>query len=57
METSNFLRVHCRDCGNEQIIFERASTVINCGVCGSVLARPAGGKAQLTGATIAETLK
>ena len=57
MATSNFLRVHCRDCGNEQIIFERATTVINCGVCGPVLARPAGGKAQLTGATVAETLE
>ena len=57
MATSNFLRVQCRDCGNEQIIFQRATTVINCGVCGSVLARPAGGKAQLTGASVAETLE
>ena len=57
METSNFLRVHCRDCGNEQIIFERATTLINCSVCGSVLARTAGGKAQLTGATVAEILE
>ena len=57
MANSKFLRVHCRDCGNEQIIFERANTVINCGVCGSVLSRPAGGKAQLTGATVAEILE
>jgi small subunit ribosomal protein S27e len=54
---SNFLRIHCRDCGNEQIIFDRATTVISCGVCGATLARPAGGKAELTGATIAEVLE
>lgn len=57
MSSSNFLRVHCRDCGNEQILFERATTVIHCGVCGATLARPAGGKAQLTGATVAEVLE
>ncbi|MBN17810.1 MAG: 30S ribosomal protein S27e [Candidatus Thermoplasmatota archaeon] len=57
MSESRFLRVHCRDCGNEQILFERATTQINCEVCGSVLARPAGGKAKLTGATVAEILE
>ena len=57
MKTSNFVRVHCRDCGNEAIIFERATTLIKCDVCGSVLSRPAGGKAQLTGATVVDTLE
>ena len=57
MASSKFLRVHCRDCGNEQIVFERATTVINCAVCGSILTRPAGGKAQLTGASVAEILE
>jgi small subunit ribosomal protein S27e len=54
---SNFLRVHCRDCGNEQIIFDRASTLVNCTVCGATLAQPAGGKAQLVGSTVAEVLE
>ncbi len=54
---SRFLRVHCRDCGNEQIIFDRATSIVNCSVCGATLARPAGGKAQLTGATVAEVLE
>ena len=54
---SRFLRVHCRDCGNEQIIFERATIIVNCSVCGATLARPAGGKAELTGATVAEVLE
>ncbi len=54
---SYFLRIHCLDCSSEQIIFDRATTVISCGVCGATLARPAGCKAELTGATIAEVLE
>jgi len=57
MSNSNFIRIHCRDCGNEQTIFDRAQIAINCGVCGATLATPAGGKATLVGATIAETLE
>ena len=45
MGDAKFLRVNCRDCGHETIIFERASTQISCSICGSTLARPAGGKA------------
>ncbi|MCF2135667.1 MAG: 30S ribosomal protein S27e [Candidatus Thorarchaeota archaeon] len=44
---SRFLKVKCLDCENEQIIFGHASTVVKCLKCGKVLARPAGGKAQL----------
>ena len=31
-EESKFSRVHCRDCGNEQIIFNRANIIVNCDV-------------------------
>ncbi len=44
---SKFLRVKCPDCENEQTVFEKASTVVNCVVCGRVLAEPAGGKARM----------
>jgi small subunit ribosomal protein S27e len=44
---SRFIRVKCRDCSNEQVIFDRASTVIKCMVCGSTLAEPRGGKAEI----------
>lgn len=47
--TSRFLRVKCEDCGNEQIVFDRAATVVLCQVCGSTLAKPAGGKATIRG--------
>jgi len=52
-----FLRVSCRDCGNESIVFSRATTSISCDVCSAVLTKPAGGKANLVGCTIVETLE
>ena len=55
--TGRFLRITCKDCGNESVIFERASTVINCGVCGATLAQPAGGKASLVGSEVQEVLE
>ena len=30
---STFLRVKCPDCENEQVVFEKASTVVECNVC------------------------
>lgn len=54
--TGRFLKVSCRDCGNECTIFDRASTSISCAICGSTLAEPSGGKADLSGCTIIEVL-
>jgi small subunit ribosomal protein S27e len=50
--TGSFIRVECPDCGNEQIVFERASTVVSCAVCGSTLAEPTSGKASLSGEVV-----
>jgi len=48
METkSRFIRVRCEDCGNEQVIFDRASTIVSCHICGATLAEPKGGKAYI----------
>ncbi|HMA83957.1 MAG TPA: 30S ribosomal protein S27e [Candidatus Thermoplasmatota archaeon] len=44
---SKFIKVRCKDCENEQIIFDRASTPISCHICGSKLAIPKGGKAEI----------
>ncbi len=44
---SKFLKVKCNDCGNEQVIFGCASTVVKCLVCGRTLAEPTGGKAKI----------
>ena len=44
---SRFIKVKCNDCGNEQIIFGCASSVVRCLVCEGVLARPTGGKCTI----------
>jgi len=44
---SKFIKVLCKKCKNEQIVFGKASTVVKCLVCGNVLATPTGGKAKL----------
>jgi small subunit ribosomal protein S27e len=51
---SKFIRVRCRKCGNEQIIFSHASRNIHCLVCGELLARPTGGKAEILGEVLEE---
>lgn len=44
---SKFLKVKCKDCNMEQIIFEYASTHVTCIYCGSTIAIPRGGKALI----------
>lgn len=46
---SGFVKVRCPDCSNEQVLFWRSNTVVNCQVCGGTLAEPTGGKARLKG--------
>jgi small subunit ribosomal protein S27e len=43
----SFIKVRCSDCSNEQVIFSRAATKVNCLVCGTNLATPTGGAAVL----------
>ena len=47
MENSRFIKVRCAKCKNEQIIFNKASTKVNCLVCSENLATSAGGKAKI----------
>jgi small subunit ribosomal protein S27e len=44
-----FITVKCTDCGNKQTVFEKATSVVNCFVCGTTLAKPTGGKADIKG--------
>ena len=44
--TSNFVKVRCTKCKNEQIVFGNASSPVSCLVCNELLAEPTGGKAQ-----------
>ena len=44
---SRFLKVKCKKCRNEQIVFNKASTVVKCLVCDTVIAQPTGGLAAI----------
>jgi len=49
---AKFLRVRCTGCGNEQLVYSHASTVVRCRVCEKTLAIPHGGKAELKGVVL-----
>jgi small subunit ribosomal protein S27e len=51
-----FLKVRCKKCKNEQVVFNKASTEVKCLVCGATLTKPTGGKAKVK-ATIIKTFK
>jgi len=51
-----FVRVECEECGAEQIVFEKAATVVECADCGAELVRPSGGKATIAG-EVTETVE
>jgi small subunit ribosomal protein S27e len=46
---SKFIKVRCKDCENEQVLFDKASSIVSCHICGSKLAIPKGGKAEIKG--------
>ena len=52
-----FIKVSCKDCGAEVVIFSRATSKIACSVCGSTLTSPSGGKAQLVGCRPLESIE
>ncbi|RLJ08302.1 MAG: 30S ribosomal protein S27e [Candidatus Aenigmatarchaeota archaeon] len=54
--TGKFVRVRCKKCRNEQVIFQKAATRVSCLVCGETLAEPKGGKAEIK-AKVLEILK
>ena len=45
----NFFSLRCDDCENEQVVFGKAASVVDCAVCGSTLATPTGGEADFHG--------
>ncbi len=46
---SKFIKVKCNKCKNEQTIFSKTSTHINCLVCDNLLAESTGGKTDVKG--------
>lgn len=41
---SNFVKVKCAKCKNEQMIFEKPAMEVKCLVCGEALSKSSGGK-------------
>ncbi len=54
--TSKFVKVRCPKCKNEQIIFGKVATAVNCLVCNKDIADPTGGKSRIK-ARILEVLE
>ncbi len=46
-EKSKFVKVKCKECKNEQITYEKATTEVKCLNCNSILSSPSGGKAKI----------
>ena len=44
---SKFIKIRCPKCKNEQIMFGKASSTVECLVCSKVLAQPTGGKSKV----------
>lgn len=51
---TKFLKVKCKDCENEQIVFSKAAMKVACNVCGASMVEPRGGHAQIMGEVLAE---
>ncbi len=45
--SSKFIKIRCPKCKNEQIMYGKAATKIDCLVCGRKLAEPTGGKSRV----------
>jgi small subunit ribosomal protein S27e len=55
-DMSKFIKVRCPKCKNEQVIFGKSATVVECVICNKELAVSSGGKARIK-ARILEVLE
>ena len=46
---SKFQKVNCEECGELQILYSHASTVVSCNSCGNTISEPTGSKAKING--------
>ncbi len=49
---SAFVKVRCKKCKNEQIVFSRPSSDVKCLVCNELLVKATGGKGEVLGEII-----
>ncbi|MEM4295247.1 MAG: 30S ribosomal protein S27e [Candidatus Anstonellales archaeon] len=51
---SKFIKLKCKECGNEQVSFSHATKEVLCLGCGALLLEPTGGKAHVVNGEILE---
>ena len=44
---SKYMRVICRKCKSDQMLYNKVASVVKCNKCGAVLAEPTGGEARI----------
>jgi small subunit ribosomal protein S27e len=44
---SNFLKVKCGDCGNQQVVFDHAAYKVEFIICSKTLVQPQGGRSKI----------
>jgi len=47
--SSKFLKVKCKECNEENIVYSHASTKVTCKSCGNFIAEPTGAVAEIHG--------
>ena len=47
--SSKFLKVNCKECGEEQVVYSHATSSVTCNACGNVIAEPRGSAAKIIG--------
>jgi len=52
MPKSKFLKISCKKCKNDQIVFNKSATLVKCLNCGEELVVPTGGEAIVKGKII-----
>ena len=52
--SSKFHNVSCNECGEEQVIYSHASTMVTCNSCGNTIAEATGSKAQINGKILSD---
>ena len=56
MPKSRFLKVMCKKCKHQQIVFDKPSTEVKCLNCGAILIIPTGGKGKIIEASVIKEL-
>jgi len=47
--SSKFLKINCKECEEENIVYSHASTPVTCKSCGNVISKPTGSRAKIFG--------